>query len=240
MINDATLTEWSHSLAAILRHKAYKRGIAVREDGFVRVAELLYLKRFDEATLQGIAQVVATSRHLDGRPRFELRQNKDHEWFVRAMSHHSMPGVDPGAQPSDLHAFGGASQAAPEHSGDHWPNQSCAICTTELLGDPPLLWECYACGETACYSCMGECRQPGCRQWFCDPCLREHALACFWPTWWCVVCWTKLPHDPPPWKCHACGKAVCYSCMAMCYEPECRQWFCSYCLHRHSCECSSH
>ena len=106
MMSDAALNHLSRSLVSILRHQARNKGIIVSDDGFARVGDVLRLRRLHGACRESIEQVVGTSRHHDGTPRFELRQNRHGEWLIRAMRHHSMAGVDPGAEPSDLDAFG--------------------------------------------------------------------------------------------------------------------------------------
>ena len=203
-MSDAALNHLSRSLVFILRHQARNKGIMVSDDGFARVGDVLRLRRLHGASRESIEQVVETSRHRDGIPRFELRQNHHGEWLIRAMRHHSMAGVDPGAEPSDLDAFGavlvgsslagdrrqsepdlgfhgprpsGASQVASEHSGDDRPIRPCAICRTELLDDPPPR-KCRACGKGTCHNCIGRCYQPGCQQRFCSPCLHDPSLAC--------------------------------------------------------------
>ena len=105
-MNDAALNHQSRSLVTILRHQARNKRIIVSDDGFARVDDVLRLRRLHGACRESIEQVVGTSRRRDGMPRFELRQNRHGEWLLRAMRHHSMAGVDPGAEPSDLDAFG--------------------------------------------------------------------------------------------------------------------------------------
>ena len=118
MMSDAALNHLSRSLVSILRHQARNKGIIVSDDGFARVDDVLRLRRLHGACRESIEQVVGTSRHHDGTPRFELRQNRHGEWLIRAMRHRSMAGVDPGAEPSDLDAFGAILVgSAAEHSG---------------------------------------------------------------------------------------------------------------------------
>ncbi|GEM07522.1 DUF1275 domain protein [Rhodotorula toruloides] len=84
-------TRWSKTLSYILRHGAAKEGLKLREDGFVRVEELMKrpkLKGCDMATLERIVKD-------DAKQRFSMRpeptgENGQDELWIRANQGHSI------------------------------------------------------------------------------------------------------------------------------------------------------
>ncbi|GBG29716.1 tRNA 2'-phosphotransferase 1 [Hondaea fermentalgiana] len=77
----------SHMLSRVLRHSAVQEGLEVREDGFVRLAELQgKLKRFKGISFSDIEAVVRDN----DKKRFTLRQDTDGSWLIRANQGHSM------------------------------------------------------------------------------------------------------------------------------------------------------
>lgn len=77
----------SRALSRVLRHKALELGVAMRPDGFVKVAEL-------QAKVGGLARYSMDDFHgvvaENDKKRFSLRQEAGDEWWVRANQGHSI------------------------------------------------------------------------------------------------------------------------------------------------------
>ena len=82
----------SKALARALRHTAADRGVVVRADGFVKVAELLDLREFRSlaCTSADVCEAVRTN----DKKRFNILQEEDGSLFIRAVQGHSMAEVE--------------------------------------------------------------------------------------------------------------------------------------------------
>jgi RNA:NAD 2'-phosphotransferase (TPT1/KptA family) len=92
--------ELSRAMTVFLRHKAYRRGAAVRPDGFMPLQDLL---EYFQVTERNVAAVVRMGAHSRGGGRFEVFDDAGTTW-IRATQKHSMAGIDPAlvARPAPL------------------------------------------------------------------------------------------------------------------------------------------
>jgi len=81
----------SRSLSSILRHQARNMGLEVRPDGYVRVDDLLNLRKIrgSGCSLQDLTQIVAECE----KQRFKLMEERGVA-YIRANQGHSMAGID--------------------------------------------------------------------------------------------------------------------------------------------------
>ncbi|XP_030372820.1 tRNA 2'-phosphotransferase 1 [Scaptodrosophila lebanonensis] len=77
-------------LTWLLRHGAQKEGLAIGEDGFVAVADILQHPMFEDLSLTSLKQIVAS----DNKQRYTLRRNQQNTAYeIRANQGHSLPVV---------------------------------------------------------------------------------------------------------------------------------------------------
>ncbi|KAF8652158.1 hypothetical protein AX16_004515 [Volvariella volvacea WC 439] len=87
---DSPEVRMSKTLSWILRHGAKSEGLAIRQDGYVRVAELLAHRRFMEnGTSFGRLQDIVKA---DAKQRYELAEVEG-DWMIRARQGHSMKAI---------------------------------------------------------------------------------------------------------------------------------------------------
>ncbi|CAN6670802.1 tRNA 2'-phosphotransferase [Trichomonascus vanleenenianus] len=89
--NDSPDVKLSKGLSYILRHGAKKEGIAIGEDGYVAVNDLLNNPRFKGVTFDQISHIVDTN----DKKRFALMERLNEEtnmplWYIRANQGHSV------------------------------------------------------------------------------------------------------------------------------------------------------
>jgi 2'-phosphotransferase len=72
-------------LSYILRHGATSVGLKVRQDGFVRVKDLLGLKDFQSYNLESLQRIVAE----DEKKRYKMMMDESGEFYIRANQGHS-------------------------------------------------------------------------------------------------------------------------------------------------------
>ncbi|KAK8814295.1 hypothetical protein WA158_008157 [Blastocystis sp. Blastoise] len=82
---NSRLVHISKTLSLILRHKASDFNVSIRDDGFVRVSDLLHLPLFKDVTLQDIIEVV----NQNEKKRFELKTIDGHS-YIRACQGHTI------------------------------------------------------------------------------------------------------------------------------------------------------
>jgi len=94
----------SKGLSAILRHKKTPCDLFMTRDGYVPLDQVLQAMRNhrdhprrchrDAPSLAQVKEVVRTSLHSDGKPRFELAQDSGSGEMIRATRYHSIEGVN--------------------------------------------------------------------------------------------------------------------------------------------------
>ncbi|KAI9137061.1 KptA family-domain-containing protein [Paraphysoderma sedebokerense] len=80
----------SKSLSFVLRHGATKLGINIRNDGFVKVEELLSHSKFRGYNLTDIQNVTENNE----KKRFTMEQDESGVWWIRANQGHSLKEID--------------------------------------------------------------------------------------------------------------------------------------------------
>ncbi|CEG69056.1 hypothetical protein RMATCC62417_05201 [Rhizopus microsporus] len=83
------VTSLSKKLSYVLRHGALKENLKIAPDGFVKLDDLLKLRRFKGVTYPDIQYVVD---HND-KKRFELKE-EDNVYYIRATQGHSIPVIN--------------------------------------------------------------------------------------------------------------------------------------------------
>ncbi|CEI87003.1 hypothetical protein RMCBS344292_01425 [Rhizopus microsporus] len=83
------VTSLSKKLSYVLRHGALKENLKIAPDGFVKLDDLLKLRRFKGVTYPNIQYVVD---HND-KKRFELKE-EDNVYYIRATQGHSIPVIN--------------------------------------------------------------------------------------------------------------------------------------------------
>ncbi|KAF9919766.1 tRNA 2'-phosphotransferase 1, partial [Linnemannia zychae] len=77
----------SKALSWLLRHNAVSQGIAIRSDGYVKIADVLGHPKFKDFTLDDIVKVVDTNE----KKRFEILEGANGEKeYIRAVQGHSI------------------------------------------------------------------------------------------------------------------------------------------------------
>jgi len=86
----------SKACSRILRHRQPAPNDLILQDGFTPVSHLMELLRRGKfsPTFEELRQIVHSSIHDDGQPRFEMRTRGDQTWWIRATSGHSIPGMN--------------------------------------------------------------------------------------------------------------------------------------------------
>ncbi|CAG8682676.1 9465_t:CDS:2, partial [Dentiscutata erythropus] len=88
--DETPLVKLSKSLSYVLRHHAKDEGLDIREDGYVKLDDLLRLPRFKKTTFEEIKFVVDNS----DKKRFALTQETSDDgvssWWIRANQGHSI------------------------------------------------------------------------------------------------------------------------------------------------------
>ncbi|CAG8767756.1 10812_t:CDS:2, partial [Racocetra persica] len=87
---ETPLVKLSKSLSYVLRHHAKDEGLNIREDGYVKLDDLLKLPRFNGTTFENIKFVVDNN----DKKRFTLTQETSDDgissWWIRANQGHSI------------------------------------------------------------------------------------------------------------------------------------------------------
>lgn len=81
-------SRFSRYLSSVLRHQAINQGYTMDSRGFVSVSEII--KRCNNITFDEIVQIV----NDNNKKKFEL-ENRENEWYIRAVQGHSIPGINP-------------------------------------------------------------------------------------------------------------------------------------------------
>ncbi|KAF0554876.1 putative tRNA 2-phosphotransferase [Gigaspora margarita] len=88
--DETPLVKLSKSLSYVLRHHAKDEGLVIREDGYVKLDDLLKLPRFKRTTFEDIKFVVDNN----DKKRFTLTQEVSDDdassWWIRANQGHSI------------------------------------------------------------------------------------------------------------------------------------------------------
>ncbi|ORX43234.1 phosphotransferase KptA/Tpt1 [Piromyces finnis] len=79
------LVTTSINLSKVLRHTAIKLGLSIDDEGYVKVDDILKLKRFRNLTIEDIQKIVNTN----DKKRYTLK-NEDGVWFIKANQGHSI------------------------------------------------------------------------------------------------------------------------------------------------------
>ena len=95
---DDPITHLSKKIVFVLRHGAKELGVAIDEDGWVSLHELLTLRRFENVTEDFLLDMLGSS--YDQRKRFQFKSTKDGTKFIRAVRKHSIEGIDLAAKRS--------------------------------------------------------------------------------------------------------------------------------------------
>ncbi|ORY93298.1 phosphotransferase KptA/Tpt1 [Syncephalastrum racemosum] len=113
VLDPAEKTRLSKLIAYVLRHGAAKEKLSLRDDGYLKVTDLLARPKFKGVTFEQIQYVVDTN----DKQRYKLLQ-EDGEWWIRANQGHSLKvkvEMDPINDASNVVAVHGTSLEAWEH-----------------------------------------------------------------------------------------------------------------------------
>ncbi|CAG8692416.1 13782_t:CDS:2, partial [Dentiscutata heterogama] len=102
--DETPLVKLSKSLAYVLRHHAKDEGLDIREDGYVKLDDLLRLPRFKKTTFEDIKFVVDNS----DKKRYTLIQETSDDgvssWWIRANQGHKLEEITDSLQfPEVIH-----------------------------------------------------------------------------------------------------------------------------------------
>ncbi|KAL9644302.1 hypothetical protein ABK040_005763 [Willaertia magna] len=88
--NMGLVEKTSRQLSKLLRHQADKtKGITLRSDGYVPVQQILKLPQYKDVTFEIIEKTVKEN----DKQRFQLIQDENGEWLIKAKQGHSMKTV---------------------------------------------------------------------------------------------------------------------------------------------------
>ncbi|KAG2181601.1 hypothetical protein INT44_008416 [Umbelopsis vinacea] len=88
-LDDRQKIQLSKALSYILRHGANKEKLDMTDDGFIKVQEILNRPKLKTYTFEDIKYVVDTN----DKQRFNLKQDEDGCWWIRANQGHSLKTV---------------------------------------------------------------------------------------------------------------------------------------------------
>ncbi len=86
MLHDTKKVRISRRLSKILRHEALEYNLNIREDGYIKITDLVELPDFQDVKFDTLKEIV----QQNPKNRFTIK-NENNIWYIRANQGHSIP-----------------------------------------------------------------------------------------------------------------------------------------------------